>query len=86
MQPFKNFISRGLEYILHGVPEKKITANIVCLQENYLLQNRTALITGGTSGIGFEIAKSFASAGANVIITGRNEKNLIRCCEELRFW
>lgn len=85
MKPLKNYISRGIEYILHGVPERKITANIVCLQENYLLQNRTALITGGTSGIGFEIAKSFASAGANVIITGRNEKKLIRCCEELRY-
>ena len=57
MKPLKNYISRGIEYILHGVPERKITANIVCLQENYLLQNRTALITGGTSGIGFEISQ-----------------------------
>lgn len=30
-----------------------------------LLDNRTALITGGSSGIGLEIAKEFARNGAN---------------------
>ncbi len=30
----------------------------------------TVLVTGGTSGIGFEVATRFVSAGANVIVTG----------------
>ncbi len=39
----------------------------------FSLQNKTALITGGTSGIGAAVAKRFVSAGANVIVTGRRD-------------
>ena len=40
------------------------------------LQNKTALITGGNSGIGFATAKEFLEQGATVIITGRNQASL----------
>jgi NAD(P)-dependent dehydrogenase (short-subunit alcohol dehydrogenase family) len=36
------------------------------------LANQTALITGGTAGIGAEAARLFAREGARVIISGRN--------------
>ncbi|NIJ54556.1 SDR family NAD(P)-dependent oxidoreductase [Dyadobacter arcticus] len=36
------------------------------------MKNKIALVTGGTSGIGKAVAMKFASAGAKVIITGRN--------------
>jgi NAD(P)-dependent dehydrogenase (short-subunit alcohol dehydrogenase family) len=38
------------------------------------LENKVALITGGTSGIGEATAVLFAREGARVTITGRNEK------------
>ena len=43
------------------------------------LHNKTAVITGGTTGIGFESAKLFIAEGAQVIITGRNEARLAAC-------
>ncbi len=40
------------------------------------LKDKSALITGGNSGIGLSIAQLFAAEGARVAITGRNQKTL----------
>ncbi len=40
------------------------------------LKNRTALVTGGSQGIGLGIAQALAAEGAHVIIASRNENNL----------
>src|SRR6202030_444252 len=40
------------------------------------LQGKMAVITGGTMGIGFAIAKRFVDEGAFVFITGRRQKEL----------
>jgi len=40
------------------------------------LAQRTILITGGTSGIGFELAKQLLQLGNTVIVTGRDQKRL----------
>lgn len=37
------------------------------------LQGKTAVVTGGNSGIGYAAAKKFNELGANVVITGRNK-------------
>jgi len=37
------------------------------------LDGAAALITGGTTGLGFEIARRFLQEGASLVITGRNE-------------
>jgi NAD(P)-dependent dehydrogenase (short-subunit alcohol dehydrogenase family) len=47
------------------------------------LKGKTAVITGGNSGIGFATAKVFLREGAKVIITGRNEKSVQDAVQEL---
>ncbi|HKE44125.1 MAG TPA: SDR family oxidoreductase [Steroidobacteraceae bacterium] len=38
--------------------------------------SKTALITGSSSGIGFEVARGFLGGGWNVVLNGRNEARL----------
>jgi len=44
---------------------------------------RTVLVTGGTSGIGLELARRFLAKGNVVIVTGRNEDKLAAAEREL---
>jgi NAD(P)-dependent dehydrogenase (short-subunit alcohol dehydrogenase family) len=50
---------------------------------NQRLAGKVAVITGGSSGIGYAIARAFASEGSSVVITGRNEEKLNAAAREL---
>jgi NAD(P)-dependent dehydrogenase (short-subunit alcohol dehydrogenase family) len=47
------------------------------------LANKTAVVTGGNSGIGFTTAQRFLEEGARVIITGRNAAALNEAVQKL---
>jgi 3-oxoacyl-[acyl-carrier protein] reductase len=47
------------------------------------LQGRSAVVTGGSKGIGRGIAETFADAGINVVITARNQDDLDAAAAEL---
>lgn len=49
----------------------------------FSLQNKLILITGGGTGIGFEIATCMIKAGARVVITGRREEVLKEAVAQL---
>ena len=44
---------------------------------------KVAIVTGGSSGLGFAIAKAFDAAGYQTIIVGRNTERLTSAAEEL---
>lgn len=47
------------------------------------ISGNTILITGGTSGIGFELAKQLLEKGNKIIITGRDQAKLKKAKEKL---
>lgn len=47
------------------------------------LENKTALVTGGTAGIGLAIAHELAREGARVVITGRTQDKIDRARETI---
>lgn len=54
-------------------------------QELFSLNNKVALITGGTGGLGSEIARAFMNSGADIAVTGHEAKagEIINYAKEL---
>lgn len=52
--------------------------------DRFNMHNKTALITGGSQGLGAEMAQALASAGANVAICSRSEHRVRSVAAELR--
>ena len=48
------------------------------------IQNRRALITGSTAGIGFAVARGLAAEGAQVTLTGRTQAAIDAALGRLR--
>ena len=79
----KKSIFNVLELMLAKRPVQT-SASIVQLAPSELLKGRRALITGGTSGIGYSIALAYLNAGAEVIITGRSKERIDKAVDNLK--
>lgn len=60
-----------------------VSVNISTIEDDNKLKGKNIVITGGSKGLGFSMAKKFISQGANVIITGRNKTDLDKSVSEL---
>ena len=49
----------------------------------FSFSNKTAIITGGAQGFGFDIAKRFLNSGAKVIIWDIDEESLRKAKDEI---
>lgn len=75
----KSFVSR----LFH---KRNVFMNVTIrnVQPTQLLSGRCAFITGGTSGIGYAIARVFLESGAAVVITGRTKERIDNACFQLK--
>jgi glucose 1-dehydrogenase len=48
------------------------------------LEHRVAVITGGSRGLGFAMARAFGQAGASVVIASRNQQSIDQAVDDLR--
>ena len=53
------------------------------MMEKFRLDNKMSIVTGGSKGIGFGIAKALAEAGSDIVLVARDKTNLARAREEL---
>jgi NAD(P)-dependent dehydrogenase (short-subunit alcohol dehydrogenase family) len=60
--------------------ERSVKVSIV----NFSLENKVALVTGGSRGIGRAIALSFAENGADVVVSSRKLPDLEQVAEEIK--
>ena len=52
--------------------------------EKFRLDGRSALVTGSARGLGWEMAKALAEAGARILLHGRTRDRIAPRLEELR--
>lgn len=76
-------VKRAIKYIRSGIPEYKINVSTAYFNSDTYLKDKIVLITGGSKGIGFSIAKRIIDGGGKVIITGRNKNDLDSAKEKL---
>ena len=54
------------------------------VQQLFNLEGRTALVTGGSRGLGWQIAQALGEAGAKVMLSSRKPDDLVQATEALR--
>lgn len=61
----------------------KVTPIEIPVYNNELLRGKTAIVLGGSGGIGSEIARTFVNNGCSVVLVGTNEDKLKKLCEQI---
>src|SRR5689334_14948735 len=56
---------------------------VTMLSDMYNLSGKTALVTGGSKGLGKAMARGLAEAGADIVISSRHENELKPALDEI---
>lgn len=78
-------IKKVVRYLMgdENVFKPIVKVNVTYTNPSERFVGKRVLVTGGSSGIGYEIARQFLLEGASVMITGRREDALIKASKEL---
>lgn len=76
-------LTRKIEGISKAARKKSVIAVPKLTDTAHLLEDKVALVTGGTGGIGFAIAEKLISSGCRVVIAGTNPQKINNCVEKL---
>lgn len=86
------YIKRMVRFVLKGIPEQHTTVQVLESAPGNRLEGKNVLITGGSRGLGYYIARRCLRDGAKVVITGRKEdalqtaaRKLGGCCRYIVF-
>ena len=74
---------RAVGGLSSAVRKKEVVAIPKLTDQGHLLEGKIALITGGSSGIGYAIAEAIIASGGKVVIAGTNEDKLRGACNHL---
>lgn len=77
------YFKRMVRYVLKGIPEQHITVQVIESAPSNRLDGKRVLITGGSRGLGYYIARRCVLDGAQVLITGRTTASLEKASLEL---
>lgn len=77
------YLKRVARYVFKGVPEQYTTVKVVESASTGRLTGKNVLITGGSRGLGYYIARRCILDGAKVLITGRNSESLEKTAQQL---
>lgn len=78
----KKYLSRAVRFVLKGEPQVFVRVDSVL--KGHLLDGKNIIITGASSGIGYETAKKCLLEGGNVLCVARNEEKLAKAVEILK--
>ncbi|HLL95392.1 MAG TPA: SDR family oxidoreductase [Spirosoma sp.] len=78
-----SIVSKTIGWTLAGVGAWIATKAILSQKRKLNFENKTVLITGGSRGLGLELARQLAQEGARIAICARDEAELDRAKSEL---
>lgn len=78
----KLYLSRAIRFVLKGEPQVFVRVDSVL--QGRLMLGKNIIVTGASSGIGYEIAKKCLLEGGNVLCVARTEGKLIAVAEKLK--